>query len=96
MMTGASELFLNFTSGARVPHGCFDDLGILREVQRVRLVLDVLVATVEHRVVERGRELGDAAAYVGRVALTDDLTADDGAVLEIPLRLGALADHFVD
>jgi hypothetical protein len=86
MITGASELLRNFTSGDGYPIVASITFGILREVQRVRLVLDILVASVEDGVVERGRELRHAAAHVRGMTLAHDLSADDRAVLEVALR----------
>ena len=45
---------------------------VARDVEVVRRVLDVDVAAEEHRVVQRGRELADAAAVVLAESVLDE------------------------
>ena len=76
--------------------GGFAALGVAGEVQRMRPVLDVLVAGEETCVVHCGGELADPASDVCRVPLADDGAADDGAVFQVALFLGASAGELVD
>ena len=69
---------------------------VAREVQAVRLVLDVLVAPKEDGVVEGGGELAGAATDIHRTVTAVQLAADDRPRPSVPFRQGPLAGAFID
>ena len=93
---GCLRVVADLHIGVGEAEGGFPALGVAGEVQRMRPVLDVLVASEEPSVVHRGGELADPASDVCRVPLADDGAGDDGAVFQITLFLGASAGELVD